>query len=80
MILVLTLQAIDRLPVVPGLMEVVGIGYSGVRKIHSSTEPYRDNFCYSQTATCLRLNLLVNLVINLIMLYKSAILPSLSIF
>jgi hypothetical protein len=27
----LTLQAIDRLPVVPGLMEVVGIGYSGVR-------------------------------------------------
>ena len=26
-----TLQAIDRLPVVPGLMEVVGIGYSGVR-------------------------------------------------
>ncbi|XBJ17204.1 hypothetical protein VPH35_008658 [Triticum aestivum] len=74
-------SAIDRLPVVPGLMEVVGIGYSGVRKIHSSTEPrYRDNVCYSQTATCLRLILLVNVVINLIMLYKSAILPSLPIF
>jgi hypothetical protein len=26
-----TSQAIDRLPVVPGLMQAVGIGYSGVR-------------------------------------------------
>jgi hypothetical protein len=28
------LQAIDKLPVVPGVMEVVGTGYSAVRSTH----------------------------------------------
>jgi hypothetical protein len=28
-------QAIDRLPLIPGVLELVGIGYSGVSAIYS---------------------------------------------
>lgn len=47
-----TLQAIDRLPVVPGLMELVGIGYSGVR---CTSEQNFTLECTNVTGDCLAL-------------------------